>query len=128
MQGVRGGWHLPAPAPEEHMQGVRGRGHLPAPAPEERMQGVRGREHLPAPAHQERMQGVWQGEHLPAPAREEQMQGVSRGGGQVDAGWPGGVRGSWYECCRIRWSDECAVVSWLNLRIEQLENLLISKS
>ena len=41
------------------------------------MQGVRGREHLPAPAHQ------------------EQMQGVPRGGGQGDAGRPGGARGSW---------------------------------
>jgi hypothetical protein len=113
MQGVRGREHLPAPAPQEHMQGMRGRRHLPAPAPEEPMQGVRGREHLPAPAHQEHMQGVrghehlpapaeekpMQGvrgrEHLPAPAPEEHMQGVRRGGGQVDAGWLGGARGSW---------------------------------
>ena len=41
------------------------------------MQGVRGREYLPARAHQ------------------EQVQGVPRGGGQVDAGWLGGARGSW---------------------------------
>ena len=59
------------------------------------MQGVRGREHLPAPAHQEPMQGVRGREHLPAPAHQDPMQGVSRGGGQVDAGWPGGARGSW---------------------------------
>ena len=34
-------------------------------------------------------------EHLPARAHQEQVQGVPRGGGQVDAGWPGGARGSW---------------------------------
>jgi hypothetical protein len=28
MQGVRGGEHLPAPAPDEHMQGVRGGRHV----------------------------------------------------------------------------------------------------
>jgi hypothetical protein len=39
---VRGGEHLPAPAPKEQMQGVRGGEHLPAPAPKEHMQGVRG--------------------------------------------------------------------------------------
>jgi hypothetical protein len=48
MQGVRGGEHLPAPAPQEHMQGVRGGEHLPAPAPKEQMQGVRGGGHVPA--------------------------------------------------------------------------------
>jgi hypothetical protein len=31
VQGVRGGGHLPAPAPEERLQGVRGGGHLSAP-------------------------------------------------------------------------------------------------
>ena len=72
MQGVRGGEHLPAPAPTEPIQGVRGDEHLPAPAPGEHMQGVRG------------------GEHLPAPARQEPMQGVQRGGGHVDAGRLGG--------------------------------------
>jgi len=39
MQGVRGGEHLPAPAPEERVPGVRGREHLPAPAPEEECGG-----------------------------------------------------------------------------------------
>ena len=95
VHGVRGGGHLPAPAPEEQVQGVRGREHLSAPAREEPMLGVRGREHLPAPAHQEHMQAVRRGEHLPAPAHQEQVQGVPRRGGQVDAGWPGGARGSW---------------------------------
>jgi hypothetical protein len=63
MQGVRGGEHLPAPAPEERMQGVRGGELLPAPAPEEHMQGVRGGEHLPAPAPEEQMQGVPSANH-----------------------------------------------------------------
>jgi hypothetical protein len=58
------------------MQGVRGGVHLPPPAPKERMQGVRGGEHLPPPAHKEQMQGVRGGEHLPPPAHKEQMQGV----------------------------------------------------
>ena len=75
------------------MQGVRGRGHLPAPAPKGQVQGVRGRGHLPAPAHQEPMQGVLGGASAREP--EEQMHGMPRGVGQVDAGWPGGARGSW---------------------------------
>jgi hypothetical protein len=98
MQGVRGREHLPAPAPKEPLQGLRGCGHLPAPARKEQMQGVRGGEHLPAPAHQQPMQRVRGREHLPAPVPKEQMQGVPRGGGHVDAGWPGGARGN-SACC-----------------------------
>jgi hypothetical protein len=56
-------------------------------------------QHLPAPARKKPIQGVRGGEHLPAPTPKKQMQGVPREDGRVDAGRPGGARGSALGSC-----------------------------
>ena len=113
-----------APAPKEQMQRVRGRASTSAEMTDARRAGAWA-DDLPAPAPKEQMLGVRR-EHLPARAPQEPMQGVQRGGGQIDAGRPGGARGC-SACCRSR-PALCYVTHVLQLLAHTADQLHLALS